>query len=90
MVMAEKRKIRQSTRARGESLLRKGLNSPSPPRQIEPLEEGLPYKLKDDQDLPILSRPQDKDLCPTEYQSIAERLEVILAISLVVPSTNNS
>ena len=85
--MAEKRKIRQSTRTRGESPLRKG---PSPPRQIEPLEEGLPYKIKDDQDLPILSRPQDQDLCSTEYQSIAERLEVILTISLVVSSTNNS
>lgn len=75
-MMAEKRK--PSTRNRGEPPLKKRLLTPTPPppapEPSEPVEEGLPVKVKDNDELPTLPVQQEKDLPLTDYQSISERL----------------
>lgn len=83
--MAEKRKVRQSTRRYGEPPLKKRILTTSPaPELSEPADEGLPSRLRDNQDLPALLVQQDQDLCSKEYQSIAERLVSLLIPSLII------
>ena len=79
--MMEKRRL--STRNRGEPPLKKrAMTPPAPPRAppssappdpIEPMEEGLPFRLKDPRLLPTLPEPQHGDLSPQAYQTISER-----------------
>ena len=73
--MTEKRK--PSTRNRGEPPLKKRLPTPTPPPiPSEPVEEGLPVRLKDDQELPTFFAPQERDLPIEDYQSVSERLNL--------------
>ena len=78
----EKRRL--STRNRGEPPLKKRALTPpvaprapppstAPPQTPEPVEEGLPFRLKDPRLLPTLPEPQDLDLSAQEYQTISER-----------------
>ncbi|CAD6579627.1 MAG: hypothetical protein ASARMPREDX12_009315 [Alectoria sarmentosa] len=77
-------KRRLSTRNRGEPPTKKRALSPpappraplpppsAPPQPTEPMEEGLPFRLKDPRLLPTLSEPQDANLSTQAYQTIAE------------------
>lgn len=69
--MTEKRK--PSTRNRGERPVKKPPATPTPsPKPPDPIHDGLPVKLKADQELPTLPTPQSSDLSTTEYQTISE------------------
>jgi hypothetical protein len=74
--MAEKRKM--STRSGGEPL-KKRASTPVPPPQppVQPLEDGLPVRFKDGEDLPTLAKQQDKNLPSDQYQTIAERFVTV-------------
>ena len=79
--MAEPRRI--STRYRGEPPPKRRALTPTPPPvtpphakpipiPIEPVEEGLPVKLREGQSLPTLSEVQDTDLSTKAFQTISE------------------
>ena len=84
----EKRRL--STRNRGEPPLKKrALTPPAPSRAAppptqpnEPLEEGLPTRIKDPRLLPTLPEPQDPNLSNKEYQTISERSALPLHLAL--------
>ncbi|KAG8533061.1 uncharacterized protein KY384_001844 [Bacidia gigantensis] len=78
--MAEPR--RMSTRFRGEPPPKKRALTPSPPpplekpvkhtpKPVEPVEDGLPMKLREGQAMPTLSEPQDENLPDKDFQSIS-------------------
>ena len=70
--MAEKRKM--STRSGGELPPKKRVSSLSPsPSPVKHIDEGLPTRLRDGEELPTLPVQQDKNLDDALYQSIAER-----------------
>lgn len=83
--MSEKRRL--STRNRGEPPLKKRALTPPPPPTApaprppppEPIEEGLPVKLREGQTLPTLAEPQEKDLSTKAFQTISERSFLLLA-----------
>lgn len=86
----EKRRL--STRNRGEPPLKKRALSPpvvtpranpppsAPPQPVEPMEEGLPFRLKDPRLLPTVLEPQDLDLSAQDFQTISERLALPLLL----------
>jgi hypothetical protein len=80
VIMAEKRKM--STRSGGEPTPKKRALTPLPaPRPaVEPIEEGLPTRLKDGEDLPTLPKQQEKSLPDSQYQSIAERFVILSSV----------
>lgn len=73
----EKRK--PSTRNRGEPPVKKrpvDAKSPTPaplPNLPEPVDDSLPFTLKDDQELPTVPTQQDRQLSAVQFQSISER-----------------
>ena len=79
--MTEPRRI--STRYRGEPPPKKRAVTPTPPPApathpkpipipAEPIEEGLPVKLREGQPLPTLTQPQDTDISTKAFQAISE------------------
>ena len=75
--MSEKRRL--STRNRGEPPLKKRPLTPPPlppPPASTETQKGLPSRLQDNQNLPILKERQDPALPDSEYQSIMERSAV--------------
>ena len=84
-------KRRLSTRNRGEPPMKKrALTPPAPPRPpppsalpqpTEPMEEGLPFRLKDPRILPTLSEPQDPNLSTQDYQTVSERSAFLTTLS---------
>lgn len=64
-----------STRSGGEPPVKKRISSPpspSPP-PVKNIDESLPTRLRDGEELPTLSTQQDKNLSDSQYQSITER-----------------
>lgn len=64
-----------STRSGGEPPAKKRISSPLPssPPPVKDIDEGLPTRLRDGEELPTLPTQQDKNLSDTQYQSITER-----------------
>lgn len=60
-----------STRSGGEPPVKKRISLSPPP--VKNIDESLPTRLRDGEELPTLPTQQDKNLSDTLFQSIAER-----------------
>ena len=72
-----------STRSGGEPPMKKRISSslPSSPPPVKTIDEGLPIRLRDGEELPTLPTQQDKNLSDTQYQSITERFVKLILLT---------